>query len=394
MTNKVELNELTQVVHKEQAFLVALNENFLRLQQAINDTLSRTGVVPNQMEEVLDMNGKRIVNVGAAVEDNDVVTRAFINVLIADVEAAVARLDTLVTQAQQALELYAAEHIYPVAQAAVDAAEAARDAAKGYYDDTKDLYDALADVRNNLSTLLALGNDLTNIDAVAGDLTNIDALAQITSDITTCATNIQAILDAQTYAGNAAVWAEGTDAQVEALGGEHSAKKWAELAEQDMTVSLKNLATGNNSLMILGNASTNANATGVGVGATADSNCSTAIGWSVKASSMYSTAVGSFTTEAKGAGTCAFGYSAIAKATGAIQIGKGTNATAGTVCFGITTDGVNWTNYTVLDATGKVPAARLPIATSVSSLSTNDETVGAKLFYDTCGDIETLINAL
>jgi hypothetical protein len=31
---------------------------------------------------------------------------------------------------------------------------------------------------------------------------------------------------------------------------------------------------------------------------------------------------------------------------------------------------------------------------SVDSSSTNDDTVGAKLFYDTCGDIETLINAL
>lgn len=34
------------------------------------------------------------------------------------------------------------------------------------------------------------------------------------------------------------------------------------------------------------------------------------------------------------------------------------------------------------------------IASAVDSSSTNDETVGAKLFYDTCGDIETLINAL
>lgn len=31
---------------------------------------------------------------------------------------------------------------------------------------------------------------------------------------------------------------------------------------------------------------------------------------------------------------------------------------------------------------------------SVSSSSTNADAVGAKLFYDTCGDIETLINAL
>ena len=34
------------------------------------------------------------------------------------------------------------------------------------------------------------------------------------------------------------------------------------------------------------------------------------------------------------------------------------------------------------------------ILSSVSSSSTNSDTIGAKLFYDTCGDIETLINAL
>ena len=34
------------------------------------------------------------------------------------------------------------------------------------------------------------------------------------------------------------------------------------------------------------------------------------------------------------------------------------------------------------------------VVSSVSSSSTNADAVGAKLFYDTCGDIETLINAL
>lgn len=34
------------------------------------------------------------------------------------------------------------------------------------------------------------------------------------------------------------------------------------------------------------------------------------------------------------------------------------------------------------------------IVSSVDSSSTNTKAVGAKLFYDTCGDIETLINAL
>ena len=43
---------------------------------------------------------------------------------------------------------------------------------------------------------------------------------------------------------------------------------------------------------------------------------------------------------------------------------------------------------------GTVSATLPTIATSVSASSTNTETVGAKLFYDTCGDIESLINAL
>ena len=54
--------------------------------------------------------------------------------------------------------------------------------------------------------------------------------------------------------------------------------------------------------------------------------------------------------------------------------------------------GGSYTEGTGIDITNNVISAK--IATSVSSSSTNDESVGAKLFYDTCGDIETLINAL
>lgn len=272
MTNKVELNTLTQVVHKEQAFLVALNENFLRLQQAINDTLSRSGVTPNEMQEVLDMNGKRITNVGTAVDPKDALTREFIDDVIAEVEAAADRWNSLVNDAQQALEIYAAEHIYPVAQAAVDSAKDYAEDAKGYYDDTKELYDSLADIRNNMTSLLsivsniteilsvagdivnidAVAGDLTNIDSVAGDLTNInnvagdltninsvagdlvniDTLAAISADLTTIVTNLSDILAASTHAEHAKKWAEGSDADVTALGGTHSAKGWAQVAEE------------------------------------------------------------------------------------------------------------------------------------------------------------------
>lgn len=54
--------------------------------------------------------------------------------------------------------------------------------------------------------------------------------------------------------------------------------------------------------------------------------------------------------------------------------------------------GSSYTAGDGIDITNNVISA--DIATSVSSTSTNSQSVGAKLFYDTCGDIETLINAL
>lgn len=52
-------------------------------------------------------------------------------------------------------------------------------------------------------------------------------------------------------------------------------------------------------------------------------------------------------------------------------------------------------SYVLLNLnTGIIPADRMNIATSVSSSSTNAQPVGAKLFYDTIGDIESLLHEL
>lgn len=112
--NKIELNRLSQVNNNEQNFLAALNENMKRIQQAINDTLSRTGIAPNQMEQVLDMNGERIVNVGPAVEPTDVVTKQDIQDIIDAAEEAIGRLDGLVEAAKVAIQTYVTENVYPV----------------------------------------------------------------------------------------------------------------------------------------------------------------------------------------------------------------------------------------------------------------------------------------
>ena len=67
-------------------------------------------------------------------------------------------------------------------------------------------------VKNNASNINAVAADLENINSVAADLANID--------------------NASRYASNANVWAEGTDQQVQALGGVHSSRGWAEVSAQ------------------------------------------------------------------------------------------------------------------------------------------------------------------
>ena len=65
------------------------------------------------------------------------------------------------------------------------------------------------------------------------------------------------------------------------------------------------------------------------------------------------------TTAATGNYATAVGYGAISNADGAIQLGQGTNNTAGTLCvaLGGTSSKVN---YTLLDTNGMIPAERLP----------------------------------
>lgn len=65
------------------------------------------------------------------------------------------------------------------------------------------------------------------------------------------------------------------------------------------------------------------------------------------------------------------------------------------------TTALGYTPYNSTNPSGYITSSALSgylttsdIVSSVDSSSTNSKAVGAKLFYDTCGDIETLINAL
>lgn len=82
---------------------------------------------------------------------------------------------------------------------------------------------------------------IDNIDTVAQNISDVNNVSDNMQDVNDCADNMAAIQDAPTQASNAAdsasnastsetnaqKWAEGSDADVEALGGTHSAKGWA-----------------------------------------------------------------------------------------------------------------------------------------------------------------------
>lgn len=137
-----------------------------------------------------------------------------------------------------------------------------------------------------------------------------------------------------------------------------------------------------------GNAATGTNALTIG-GTPSGSTGGTNIGISSQAKQNYGTALG-FNTNANGNSSTCIGRNAGTSAASAIQIGAGINSTANTLQVGFIHAN---TNYQLLDGTtGKIPSDRLNIATSVSASSTNADVVGAKLFYDTVGNIETLLS--
>ena len=134
---------------------------------------------------------------------------------------------------------------------------------------------------------------------------------------------------------------------------------------------IQNEATGSGSIAIGGATATLGGAVSIGNTASAASQ-GVAIGSSANAKTngvsigYYSTAqaqgvaIGVYSSLSTGAThSTAVGYYAQAYAKGAIQLGYGTNSTAGTFNVGLTTDGTTWNNYTLLGASGTIPAARM-----------------------------------
>ena len=134
-----------------------------------------------------------------------------------------------------------------------------------------------------------------------------------------------------------------------------------------------NATTGGGRGVIIGN--------GASIGPLSSSNVIIGIGSTCEKS--YSVALGSYCS-AYAINSLAIGCNSYvgSSAEYGIQLGRGSNYEANSFYVGLGSSSSY--NYKLLGSDGKIPDGRLPIATSVSSSSTNADVVGAKLFYDTC----------
>lgn len=155
---------------------------------------------------------------------------------------------------------------------------------------------------------------------------------------------------------------------------------------------LKNTATGNHSLTLIGTASTKNYTVNIGYNSQVGTGSTVAIGYNANASSVASTAIGADATAsnssavavgknttASGSLSVALGQNATASGNYSIQLGRGTNSTDSSLSIGFFNGSdINAQNWQLLDGTtGLIPDARLSsnILKSTSLKTINSQSI-------------------
>ena len=237
----------------------ALNANFDAIEAAFENTLSRDGALPNNLESNLDMDSNRIINLPVPVGDSDAATKAY-------VDAATSLLNGYV------------DEIAIVANNITDVVFVADN-----YATLTSIADDLNDVANNLTEITGVADNIGSVELVGLDLngafqqgvvydfgsiadpavgeveettSSIVIVANNIDDVNTVATNIVDVQNAYTNATNSA-----TSAAASATSADESAASAAAalVSEGNAATSESNAATSeSNAFTSASNASTSA----------------------------------------------------------------------------------------------------------------------------------------
>lgn len=94
---KTPIRKLDSLTHNDTAATKLINDNFEALQQGVEDAISRSGKKPNFMDDVLDMNMHRIINIADPVDNYDFANKHYIDTKVAEEETARRNADTAIT---------------------------------------------------------------------------------------------------------------------------------------------------------------------------------------------------------------------------------------------------------------------------------------------------------
>lgn len=183
MANKPTLKKIEQIANNEEAAVALFNDNFNTLEEVIKDSVSRSGKVPTNMLDNLDMGDKRIINLGKAVGDNDAVRYK-------DVKDALKESQNAKKFAQNAenaaVRADASAALSDISKKEAQKAEAG---AKQSEDNAQMIYDelitneAVATVHENIEDVKAVAADIDNVNTTADNMEDIKAVFDIAKRI-------------------------------------------------------------------------------------------------------------------------------------------------------------------------------------------------------------------
>lgn len=241
----------------------ALNDNFDAIALALDNTLSRDGSIPNDLEANIDANSYRIINLPTPLTNSEAATKEYvdevvnilagyveeIDIVAANIASVVAvagaapliatNVDSIVAVANSITSVNTvADNIGSVELVGLDLNGAFQ---QGVVYDFGSITEApVGEGGGEDSNIITVANNITNVNLVGTNIANVNTVATNIASVNTVATNIVDIQNAEenaTAASASAIlandWATKTTGPV--AGGEYSAKYHAQLAATSET---------------------------------------------------------------------------------------------------------------------------------------------------------------